>query len=294
MSNFGNIHGIGDFQNNQGAGAAGYEGNEGNVGIGLTPPSAMGMIPSISERLVPRFSVKTVTFFVSVVDVLVFIATLVYAGVTDRVFDPNNPMAGPSSIVLAEMGGKSTPCIKQWQIWRLFTPIFLHAGIIHLVSNLFFQLHFGFTFEKRWTPFRFTLVYLATGIGASLLSAVASPDSISVGASGALFGLLGANVTYLYMNWVDIPQNKAEACVMALVILINFLFGFGNGEIDNMAHLGGLLTGLFCGALLCPPVNIWPKTRLYQGIGTVLWVVFCLTLIMLLGFTQLTTIPCTF
>lgn len=297
-----NIRGFGDFNDAAPAGGASGQGQpgpgqgfeaEGNIGIGLTPPSAMGMIPSISERLVPRFNVKSFTFIVSVVDVLVFIATLVYAGVHGKVFDENNAMAGPSGTILGAMGGKFYPCIYAGQVWRLVTPIFLHAGIIHLVSNLFFQLHFGFTFETRWGWRRFATVYMLTGVGASLLSSVTSPEQISVGASGALFGLLGADAVYLFMNWVDIPQNKGEACVLTFVIVINFILGFSkDGEIDNMAHLGGLITGIFCGAFICPPLNYWPKTRLYQGIGAFLFVVFLVTLVLLIFLQKLTTVTC--
>jgi len=282
---------------------AGYGQEEPGMGIGLTPPSAYGQIPSISERLLPRFTTKSFTFFVSVVDVLMFIVTLIYAGINDKVFDENNDMAGPSALMLFRMGGKWAPCIRAGEIYRLVTPIFLHAGIIHLVSNLFFQLYFGFTFEKRWGTARFIMVYMATGIGASLLSTVTGPltaptppDSVSVGASGALFGLLGADIIYLFMNWNDIPQNKQEACVLTFVVVINFVLGFGSGgAIDNFAHLGGLLTGVFCGTILCPAVNNYaprPILKLYKGIGTFLWVVFFVTLLLLIYLAPLNMAQC--
>jgi membrane associated rhomboid family serine protease len=242
------------------------------MGLPLNPTPAYGIIPSISERLVPRFNVKTFTFFISVLDVLMFIVTLIYAGVSPGndgvVFDASNEMVGPSGKVLVQMGAKVTPCIQDGEVWRLVTPIFLHGGLLHLASNLFFTLHLCFTFEKRWTTARFIAIYFITGIGASLLSAVATPGASSVGASGALFGVFGANVIYLFMNWNDIPNNKAEACFMTFVIIINFFMGLSSAltdtGIDIFAHVGGLVAGIFVGAFLCPPINIWPKTKLYQ------------------------------
>ncbi len=129
------------------------------------------------------------------------------------------------------------------------TPIFLHAGVIHIGSNLFFQCMLGFTFEKRWTALRLGLIYLLTGVAASLLSVAASPKDVSVGASGALFGLVGADCSYLFMNWSQIPQRHQECCFLVFIILINLLFGFTSNatndgmqaNVDNFAHIGRAL-----------------------------------------------------
>ena len=127
----------------------------------------------------------------------------------------------------------------------------------------------GFTFEKRWQWPRFLCVYLLTGVAASLLSCAASPESVSVGArflfpspvclftlflpvhvffvaSGSLFGLLGADCSYLYMNWSQIPSRANEVCFLVMLIVINLLFGFTSnasdstmqGNVDNFAHIG--------------------------------------------------------
>merc|ERR1740117_969681 len=165
---------------------------------------------------------------------------------------------------------------------------------MHLLFNLIFQLHFGFTLERRWGPTRFFTVYMITGVGASLLSAVGSPSSVSVGASGALFGLLGADLIYLVMNWPEIPGNSSEMCVLCVVIVLNFIMGVskaGPGAIDNWAHLGGLLTGIFCGPIVCPIISMRPKTRLYQGVGTFVWLTFFITLSLLMFLTPVGPCP---
>lgn len=271
---------------------------EGGPGIGIPmTPYSFGNIPSISSQLIPRFKWRSFIAFISAIDVLMFIATLVYAGATgQQVFA--NTGAGPDGSVLGQMGAKYEPCIREGEVYRLLLPIILHAGIVHIVFNLYFQLHFGFTFELRWTWPRLALIYLFSGIGASLMSSTASPSTVSVGASGALAGMLGADIAYLAMNWSDIPQNTNEACNLACVLLINLLFGFAPtdsdaGAIDNYAHLGGLLMGIFCGAFLCPPLHMHPKTLLYQGIGSFLAGVFALTMLLLIYLKPIdTNCPC--
>lgn len=272
-------------------------------GIPFTP-NTNGMIPPISTRIVPRFSVKTFTFFISMVDIILMLATLIVAGVytspsgrTFRVFDINNAMGGPSAEILYLMGGQwcgpttyFTSSIPTGAVWRLFTPIVLHAGLLHLFSNLLFQLHFGFTFEKRWTTPRFIAVYILTGLGGSLLSCVTgNPPSVGVGASGALFGLLGADMAYLIMNWNEIPMQKFEMFFLVIVVAMNFLFSMTGSnmpnasalpppKIDNWAHFGGLMTGWFCAPILCPVITQEPKTRIYQAIAGFLWFALFLSL----------------
>ena len=91
------------------------------------------------------------------------------------------------------MGGKWEPDIRAGAVWRLLTAIFLHAGILHIASNLFFQLRFGYITELRWGRWRWLAVYIISGVMASLFSTKLGPRSVSVGASGALFGqCLGA------------------------------------------------------------------------------------------------------
>lgn len=229
--------------------------------IPLTPKSNEPF-PSLSVYLMPRFNWKTFTFFISIVEVLVFICELVYGGISrgniHGVFAKNNMMAGPDALILETCGGKLTcpsgnrGSICTGQVWRLITPILLHAGVIHIVSNLFFQLHYGFTFEKRWTTPRFAIIYFVAGIGASLLSAVTSPHTVSVGASGALFGILGADLSYLLMNWKAIPQNCNEMCNLMFTIIFNFTMSSGDATIDSYAHFGGLLVGMAAAPFICP------------------------------------------
>jgi len=240
------------------------------------------MDPSMVQRCCPWITLYAFTTFISIVDVIMFIATLIVGATKyDGAVVKGNPMLGPSSWTLYEMGGKWEPDIKAGAVWRLITPIFLHAGFIHILSNLFFQLRFGYVLELRWGIIRFIVIYLVTGIGASFLSCLGSPGSVSVGASGALFGIIGANISYLIYNWPKIPNNSNEACILVFVVVVNFLVGI-SGNVDNWAHFGGLITGFLIGVSLPNPIHIRPHETWYRiafGIGTgILFLIFALVL----------------
>lgn len=231
-------------------------------------------------------ALRTFTSFISIVDIVLFIITLIVGAVKfGAAFDKNNKMAGPSSQVLRYMGGKYTPDIREdGEIWLLVTPIFLHAGFLHLLSNLFFQLRFGYTLEYRWTMRLFVAVYMVTGIGASLWSAILGWDSVSVGASGALFGILGADVAYLAMNWADIPSRGFEAFFLGFVLIINFVMGTTE-NIDNWAHFGGFVTGLLLAPAMLPQVSVHQHGKLIKWgfTGFILAYFLFLVLYMFLG-----------
>jgi len=208
---------------------------------------------TIVKCVFPRISKQAATTVISVIDVILMIVTLIVGAVMfDGAIVKGNGMAGPSAETLRYMGGKSEPDIRAGQVWRLVTPIVLHAGIVHLLSNLFFQLRFGYVLEARWGIVKYVGTYVVAGIGASLLSCIQSPNSISVGASGALFGVVGADVTYLAFNWSHHPDAGREACFLTIVIVLNFLFGISS-NVDNWAHFGGFIIGLFLGACLPTP-----------------------------------------
>lgn len=123
-------------------------------------------------------------------------------------------------------------------------------------------------------------MFLLTGISASLWSTVIDWNSVSVGASGAIMGLFGADITYLLYNWHEIPDIKMEAMFLGVVILITFLLGLGSTGIDNAAHIGGLIAGLPLGICLVPHVEKRDHEKLFRIAGGVvfggLFLLFCL------------------
>ncbi|VAH72352.1 unnamed protein product [Triticum turgidum subsp. durum] len=92
--------------------------------------------------------------------------------------------------------------------WRLITCTWLHAGVIHILANMLSLLMIGIRLEKEFGFLRIGTLYVISGVGGSLLSALFMVSNISVGASGALFGLLGSMLSELITNWT-IYENKA-------------------------------------------------------------------------------------
>eukprot|EP00472_Partenskyella_glossopodia_P006218 CAMPEP_0197522258 /NCGR_PEP_ID=MMETSP1318-20131121/7445_1 /TAXON_ID=552666 /ORGANISM="Partenskyella glossopodia, Strain RCC365" /LENGTH=197 /DNA_ID=CAMNT_0043074581 /DNA_START=172 /DNA_END=762 /DNA_ORIENTATION=+ len=186
-------------------------------------------------------------------------------------FVKGNQMAGPSVDCLLAVGGNDTHLVRdEFQYWRLVSCVFLHAGVIHLASNLFFTSQFAYSWELRWGSLNIGLIYIISGITGSMLSCIGSPSSVSVGASGSLAGLIGADLVYLYLNWNLIPMRDAhcELCFVSGVILLNLMMA-GSEQIDSYGHFGGLIGGAVCAfslvKLLRPEEE--PNKDLYRRVG---------------------------
>ncbi len=145
--------------------------------------------------------------------------------------------------VLILMGAKVNPLIAQGEIWRLFTAIFLHSGVMHLLFNLYALYVLGPLLEGYIGHIRFLTVFLVAGLYGSLLSyALSAP--ISVGASGAIFGLLGAITVFFLKYRMNFGgQGRAILQNMLVVLALNLVIGFSSGFIDNWGHIGGLIGG---------------------------------------------------
>jgi rhomboid protease GluP len=145
-------------------------------------------------------------------------------------------------------GADYGPLTFNGQYWRLITSMFLHFGIIHLFGNMWCLWSLGQLTEKLLGPLAVIGSYLLTGIGADLLSLSWAPMRISAGASGAIFGIAGVLITTLYYGKHNLPKesvNRLLGYVLRFSFL-NLLFGLKD-HVDNMAHLGGLVTGLLIG-----------------------------------------------
>ncbi|XP_027364250.1 RHOMBOID-like protein 2 isoform X1 [Abrus precatorius] len=201
-----------------------------------------------------------------------------------------NPLLGPSSSTLTKMGAlRWDNVVNKHQGWRLVTCIWLHAGIIHLLANMLSLVFIGIRLEQQFGFLRIGIIYLVSGFGGSVLSSLFIRDHISVGASGALFGLLGAMLSELITNWT-IYSNKAMALLTLLVIIV---INLGIGilpHVDNFAHIGGFLVGFLLGFILLPrpqfgwleqrrlPASVRLKSK-YKAYQYVLWIVSLVLLI---------------
>ena len=136
---------------------------------------------------------------------------------------------------------------------RIIYSMFLHAGIDHLFNNMVILFFLGAMIEKVTGHIQLLLIYLLSGIGAnicSLLYKVMTMDSmVSVGASGAIFGLDGVLLAWILLDRQAMPDVTPRRVL--LMIGLSLYSGFTAHNIDNAAHVGGLLTGFAAGALLC-------------------------------------------
>ncbi|KAH9618661.1 hypothetical protein KSS87_002864 [Heliosperma pusillum] len=161
-----------------------------------------------------------------------------------------NPLLGPSSATLLKMGALQWDrVVNQHQGWRLISCIWLHAGVVHLVANMVTLVLIGVRLEQQFGFVRIGILYLVSGFGGSVLSALFLQRNISVGASGALFGLLGAMLAELLTNWTIYANKAAALFSIVLMVAINLAIGM-LPHVDNFAHIGGFLTGFLLGFIL--------------------------------------------
>ncbi|XP_041006924.1 RHOMBOID-like protein 1 isoform X2 [Juglans microcarpa x Juglans regia] len=147
------------------------------------------------------------------------------------------------------------------QGWRLITCIWLHAGVLHILANMLSLVFIGIRLEQEFGFVRIGLLYVISGFGGSLLSALFIQSQISVGASGALFGLLGGMLSELITNWTIYANKLAALLTLLFVILVNLAVGI-LPHVDNFAHIGGFLSGFLLGfVFLIRPQFGWVSQR---------------------------------
>lgn len=154
----------------------------------------------------------------------------------------------PASLIA--FGAKTNELLRSGEWFRLVTPIFIHAGLLHLLSNSYALWAVGPQVEKLYGSARFLLIYMLSGVGGvagSFLGQVIwrRPDVPSVGASGAIFGLFGVLAVFGYRYRHELPPafRRALGAGVLPVIVVNLFIGFSVPFIDNAAHIGGLITG---------------------------------------------------
>jgi rhomboid protease GluP len=141
--------------------------------------------------------------------------------------------------------------LRQGEWWRLFTSMFLHIGFAHVLLNGWALFQLGALYEMAVGSPRMLGVYLASGLAGSVASVLWRTEGLSAGASGAIFGLLGAMIAFL-LRRRDRLTPYAKSLLSQLVVWagINVFFGFSIGAIDNAAHLGGCAAGFLLGLLV--------------------------------------------
>jgi membrane associated rhomboid family serine protease/thioredoxin-like negative regulator of GroEL len=195
---------------------------------------------------VRMFSVAPVTLTIICLNVLVYLA-MCASGVSW--IEPNIRDA-------VKWGADFGPLTLNGDWWRLLTSTFVHFGIIHIGLNMWCLWNLGTTLEPFMGRKVFGVVYLASGLAASLVSVAWNPWRVSAGASGAIFGVAGALVSYFALKKtpMDSALVKRNLRSLGIFIFYNLLYGV-RGGVDNSAHLGGLIAGLILGAVIPPMIG---------------------------------------
>ena len=153
--------------------------------------------------------------------------------------------------LVLEWGKKDAGALHAGEWWRLLTPVFIHAGPLHLLVNMYSLYAIGPAVERFFGRARLLVVYLLSGVAGVILSLAVNPVP-SVGASGAIFGILGALTAFLLQHrGVFGPAAQAQLRQIGFLLVLNLVISLTPG-IDAWGHLGGLIAGAACAALFGP------------------------------------------
>jgi len=155
----------------------------------------------------------------------------------------------PSAQLLFDLGAMAPPAVADGQFWRLFTAMFLHAGLLHVALNAYFFWLFGRVVESVFGRTWMLLIFLVSGFLASVASYAFGPVlALAVGASGAISGVFGAFIAYNYRRR-HLAANAANLRMAVTVIVLNAFIAVAYSSIDWRAHVGGLVAGFALGFL---------------------------------------------
>jgi membrane associated rhomboid family serine protease len=177
---------------------------------------------------------------------------------------------------MVRAGALFRPAVEAGEWWRLFTAMFLHAGAIHLLLNMYGLFLLGRFVEDVFGPARYLLVYLGSGLVGGLSSTLVSPGSLSVGASGAIMGLVGALIVALLLKRGHWPEAWRRRLLTTMLVLsaMQIFIGFQVPNIDNAAHVGGLVGGAAL-TLFAAPVGLIGDRAAGRWIARILAALLC-------------------
>jgi len=252
----------------------------------LTRPGGLDEPPLIAQQ---RFFIPVtqprLTWIVLGINVAMFLVTVLYG----LIYGGNWNLLTNLLSTLVFFGAKVNEYIAEGEVWRLFTATVLHGDILHLLFNIYALSALGVTIERYFGHGRFLLIYLLGGLWGSFASFATSPE-ISVGASGAIFGLAGATAVYFWRYRENFgAEGRATLQNVLMVIGLNLVFGFTNEQIDNAGHIGGLIGGALVAIGLLPTyqrpntmqIGNQPLQKVHRPVLEALWIIGHLVLLWL-------------
>ena len=215
----------------------------------------------------------------------------------EKIFSPKKPVVTYILIVLnlmvflygvlhgndelINMFGNNYELVQNGEFYRLFTCMFVYADILHILFNMIALYSIGPVVERYYGKSKFLLIYLVSGLLGSIFSGVfMTADSISIGASGAIFGLLGSICYFTYYYRATL-QGILRGSIMP-VIIINLVIGFLSSSIDLSAHIGGLIGGI----LISMAIGIGDKHRKSDQINGLVVLILMATFLIYMMMTK--------
>ena len=266
------VHGFGDFRNNNTNNNRTYRAMNDNQ---QSTRGTMGTFMNIQSTGDPRketFWTFLKTFmcpqleFLSFTFIIILILTAIYIVTLCFGLEKNEKHLLPPKLSTLQYGTLSNSELKKSavQTYRWISNSLLHAHFLHLLSNCFCLVVFGTLTEKLLSTFKYSIVYIGSGILGSLFSALVAlsgNNTDSVGASICVYGVFGGYFAFCLLNWKKMTElfGPMGKCLMFYILII-FIFimtvyQFGEKTINVYGHLGGLICGFMITCLICPPDN---------------------------------------
>lgn len=212
----------------------------------------------IAEKI---FSYKQpiVTYIIMVICIILFILMELSGGSTN-------------SQTLLKYGANLDVLVKNGEYYRLFTCIFLHIGIMHLLCNMYSLYIIGREVENLFGKIKYIIIFILSGIFGSIMSLAFTHNTISAGASGAIFGLLGA-LLYFGMHYRTYLGEAIKRSIIPIIV-VNLIIGFFAEGIDLAAHIGGLVGGVLVAMMVGVPDKSKTKDIINGTILTIIYLIF--------------------
>lgn len=233
--------------------------NDMDVGIGrISTPSYSApneirqesFLTWLKNIFCPNFKYSSIIFILTCLDLIIYTLTILF-GIKPTPYE----LLAPKFETLDLFGMKYPSKIYRGQVHRLILFALLHANLVHLVSNLLSQIILGSIMEGLIGTTKAGILYLLSSVCGGLFSCVFN-FSPGVGASVAIFGILGGYFGFTIINWNNVKDNMnymMNFCFMILIVIMNASFGLRSEVIDNYGHLGGFLYGFFWIFVLIKP-----------------------------------------
>ena len=237
----------------------------------ILPPDT----PAQSAPPRPNLPPPVITRMLIGINVAVFVAMVL---MTRQFFDFDTG-------TVLRWGADFAPATASGEWWRMLTSMFLHGGILHLAVNMWALRNLGYTAELFYGRRNFAIIYLLSGFAGSSATLIWRPDTVSVGASGAIFGVAGALAAMVYFKKLPVDRAVLRRDMGSIggVIIFNLLLGARIPVINNAAHVGGLIAGVILGFAL--PATIFRAERERSNTAGFMAIAAVLAAILVIGYT---------